>query len=576
MTPTRRIDSEVRRPDGRTDDRRRAAMLRISRLVPLALLALVPIGADAQTFRAAPLLAEDGVVAVTRDVAREAVGRDLFGSPWATAVVGRVDVYDRFPYLESRWFQVVSDPEWNRLLLGELDGDLSAHDGRADALGSLDSPRGLAVDENGRIWVADSGNHRVVVYDTVTEYGTIRLVPVHEIAGLHRPWDVAYSDGGTPWSREDDRLYVADTGANRVVAYALDGTAPRLVGEIGELGSGAGAFGGPTAIATGRANGVHTTDVYVADAHGGRIVHLVDTGESLEWGLAAHHDTGLVTSLDTDHWGSVYAAAPRQGVVRKLTAGLVPIASLTDGIVRPRAFHVPFVTRTDHRDGTTSRQGRGAGLLVEEWTGSSGLSLVELGAEVVDLSVSPEGGLAADFVLTDRAAVSGEIADAVTGRVAARIDLGEMSPGRNVVPLDAGTIGSPLASGDWVLRLESRSLYEGGAVTREQTGFTWSGGPALALPTVATLVGSAPNPFRTSTQIEFAIPTGPALEWSLTVHDVTGRRVAELGSGHAASGLHAVTWNGRDGGGHVVAAGIYLYRLDVEGDITTRKAVHLR
>ena len=67
---------------------------------------------NAASFTPIPLLAEEGVQALNRTVARDLVDRELFGTPYATAIVGNVDVYDRFPYLEARYFQIVSDPAW--------------------------------------------------------------------------------------------------------------------------------------------------------------------------------------------------------------------------------------------------------------------------------------------------------------------------------------------------------------------------------------------------------------------------------------------------------------------------------
>ena len=39
------------------------------------------------------------------------------------------------------------------------------------------------------------------------------------------------------------------------------------------------------------------------------------------------------------------------------------------------------------------------------------------------------------------------------------------------------------------------------------------------------------------------------------------------------AGSHMVHWNGRDGTGHAVASGIYLYRLQVATDVRVRKLV---
>ena len=144
----------------------------------ISILVLGVAQASAETFKPAPYLAEAEVDVLTKRVANEQFGRDLFGEPYATVVVGNVDVYDRFPYLEARYFQVVSDPAWNRLLLGEIGRGLSAFDGSASSFGGLKTPRGLSTDGRGLVYVADSGNDRVLVFRTVSEFDQIRLEPV--------------------------------------------------------------------------------------------------------------------------------------------------------------------------------------------------------------------------------------------------------------------------------------------------------------------------------------------------------------------------------------------------------------
>src|SRR5262249_55860966 len=148
---------------------------------------------------------------------------------------------------------------------------------------------------------------------------------------------VAYSDGGTPFDRSDDRLLVADTGRNRIVAYALSADGAREVAALGDLGNGAGRFAGPLALTVGRAGGANTPDVYVADAHTRRLVHLRLDRSGLAWVGAVTQDANVVTSLDADQWGNVYAAAPAQGVVRKFAPDLTPVAELRDGLTRPRS-----------------------------------------------------------------------------------------------------------------------------------------------------------------------------------------------------------------------------------------------
>jgi len=144
----------------------------------LVALTVLPALASAESFRPSPLVPSAGIDALNRSVTQQNLGRDLFGSPYASVVIGNVDVYDRFPYVEARYFQVVSDPAWDRLVYGEIDRGVSAFDGAQSGAGALDGPRGLAVDADGRIFVADSGNHRVLELITRSEFdGTIRGDP---------------------------------------------------------------------------------------------------------------------------------------------------------------------------------------------------------------------------------------------------------------------------------------------------------------------------------------------------------------------------------------------------------------
>src|SRR5262245_10890464 len=129
----------------RSDGRDRRKELRVRRLlvwfscVVLAAVAVMNAAttAAAGTFTPTPIAPAQGIDRMNRDVARRLVGRDLFGEPYATVTLSNVDLYDRFPYVESRDFQIVSDPQWNRLVFGERGQSLSAWDGAGTPLGPL-------------------------------------------------------------------------------------------------------------------------------------------------------------------------------------------------------------------------------------------------------------------------------------------------------------------------------------------------------------------------------------------------------------------------------------------------------
>jgi hypothetical protein len=72
---------------------------------------------------------------------------------------------------------------------------------------------------------------------------------------------------------------------------------------------------------------------------------------------------------------------------------------------------------------------------------------------------------------------------------------------------------------------------------------------------------AAPNPFRESTRIEFALPS-PAGHATLTIWNLLGQRVRELRVVEAEAGRHQVVWDGRDSRGQRVQSGVYWFRVE--------------
>ncbi len=90
---------------------------------------------------------------------------------------------------------------------------------------TLNTPYGIHIDVSGRLWVADSGNHRVLMFQGATSLGlgaTADLV-------LGQPNFTTVVAGttaakmNTPWSvfvDAEDNLWVADSGNHRVLKFA--------------------------------------------------------------------------------------------------------------------------------------------------------------------------------------------------------------------------------------------------------------------------------------------------------------------------------------------------------------------
>lgn len=81
----------------------------------------------------------------------------------------------------------------------------------------------------------------------------------------------------------------------------------------------------------------------------------------------------------------------------------------------------------------------------------------------------------------------------------------------------------------------------------------------------------APNPLEAGTLFRFTLPrSGPA---ELAIFDVSGRRIRALAATSLTAGEHALTWDGRNGEGSRVAAGIYWARLESGRESRVQKVV---
>ena len=87
-------------------------------------------------------------------------------------------------------------------------------------------------------------------------------------------------------------------------------------------------------------------------------------------------------------------------------------------------------------------------------------------------------------------------------------------------------------------------------------------------------VSNRPNPFNPSTTISFTLPVSGRA--TLTVYDITGRKMRELLSGSLSTGSHSVQWDGKDEHGAPAASGVYLARLSVGKFAATGKMLLVR
>jgi tripartite motif-containing protein 71 len=130
---------------------------------------------------------------------------------------------------------------------------------------ALDRPWGIADDGAGGLFVADSGNGRVVRLGPDPGYPWTEWDGTDRGAPLETPSGIAVGPDGL--------VYVAEFDAHRVQVFTKAG---RSVRRFGSLGTGPGQLVGPMGVAVGRAG-----EVFVADRANGRVQRFSAKGAYL-------------------------------------------------------------------------------------------------------------------------------------------------------------------------------------------------------------------------------------------------------------------------------------------------------
>jgi len=143
-------------------------------------------------------------------------------------------------------------------------------------------------------------------------------------------------------------------------------------------------------------------------------------------------------------------------------------------------------------------------------------------------------------------------------------------------PVSVGNTPYSVACGDW----DGDGIVDIASLNRgdDTVSLLWNQqgtGVATLLEAQDTrILRSAPNPFRAGTSVQFQLAR-PG-EVRLHVFDVQGREIARLLQGIRAAGRHTVEWNGMDGEGRPVGAGVYFLQLDAGGKSLSHKVLRVR
>lgn len=94
------------------------------------------------------------------------------------------------------------------------------------------------------------------------------------------------------------------------------------------------------------------------------------------------------------------------------------------------------------------------------------------------------------------------------------------------------------------------------------------------LPNAFALHENYPNPFNPTTALRFDLPE--ASDVSLIIYNMLGQKVKSFKLNETPAGFHSITWDGTNNYGDPVGAGVYLYQLRTNRNISTRKMVLLK
>jgi hypothetical protein len=90
-----------------------------------------------------------------------------------------------------------------------------------------------------------------------------------------------------------------------------------------------------------------------------------------------------------------------------------------------------------------------------------------------------------------------------------------------------------------------------------------------AAPTAFFLSPNYPNPFNSSTLIEYGLPEPGSVK--VDIFDILGRKVQTLVDGTQPAGYHQVTWKADK-----VPSGLYFYRIQAGEKTQTRKCLLMK
>ncbi|MBW7888072.1 MAG: T9SS type A sorting domain-containing protein [Bacteroidetes bacterium] len=400
--------------------------------------------------------------------------------------------------------------------------------------GKMNAPASVSVDVNGRLWVADRGNNRVLRFDNAATKANGASPN-----GVLGQSDFSSTSSGTtaesmsaPWGVFIDfsgRLWVADRGNSRVLRF--DNAAAKSNGASADGVLGQSTFTSSTFLKTqsglGEPRGVFVDAagrLYVADEGNTRIM-VYDSAATKINGANADMVYGQVD------YNSDNAAAPP--TINSLNYPLsVFVDNVTSTVWIPDAynhrvlrFDGPNITVTAPAAPQILDITRGAGQVTVRW------------------KMNTEGDFVRYRIYAGNSANPTTQVDSTTG--------GKIDTVKIITGLTNET--------KYYFRITAVNIYGMESGFSNEVNAT----PSLtnvameqsSLPSNYSLAQNYPNPFNPTTTINFGLPEVSRV--SLKIYDLLGREVATLINSELSAGYYNYQWNASG-----LSSGVYIYRLN--------------
>ena len=94
------------------------------------------------------------------------------------------------------------------------------------------------------------------------------------------------------------------------------------------------------------------------------------------------------------------------------------------------------------------------------------------------------------------------------------------------------------------------------------------------IPTSFQLLQNHPNPFNASTDIRFELPEASRVK--IKIYNLQGQEVRTLLDENREAGYHSIHFDGGNNHGQLLSSGVYIYQLQTNSDIATKKMIIIR